>query len=80
MREQNTKAQEKKLSENTHPLSPLPHPKYKLTTPHISHPPIICNNNPMEIASLVHLRKSNECRSVRNDEMINLHLGPGTDS
>ena len=29
------------------------------------------------MAFLVQMRQSNQCGSVRNDEIINLHLGPG---
>ena len=29
----------------------------------------------MDVAFLVQMRQSNKCRSVRNDEIFNLHLG-----
>ena len=81
MREQNTKAQEKQNNYKmipspcppTHNLIQINHP------PHPSHPPIICNNNTMGMAFLVQMRQSDKCRSVRNDEIINLHLGSGAD-
>ena len=89
MTEQRTKAQvtkkkTKKLQDNTHPLSPLPHSVicYKSTpppspSPHLSHPPIICNNNIMDIQFLVQMRQSDKCVSVRNDEIFKWHLGSG---
>ena len=43
----------------------------------LSHSPIFCNNNAMDMAFLVQIRQSNKCGSVRNDEIINLHLGSG---
>ena len=54
---------------------PSPKPLYKSTSP--TYPIISNNNNTMDIAFLVHMRQSNKCGSVRNDEMINLHLGSG---
>ena len=45
--------------------------------PHLSHPPIIHNNNTMDTEFLVQMRQSNKCGSVRNDEIIDLHLGSG---
>ena len=45
--------------------------------PHLSHSPIICNNNAMGMAFLVQMRQSNKCGSVSRDEIINLHLGSG---
>ena len=56
---------------------PAPTPYYKSTTPHLFHPPSICNDNTMDMAFLVKLKQSNKCGSVRNDEIINLHLGSG---
>ena len=57
--------------------SPHPHPNINQPPP----PPIpstsICNDNTMDMAFLVKLRQSNKCGSVRNDEIINLHLGSG---
>ena len=65
-----------KLRHNTHPLSPHPHPDInQLPPPHLSHPPIIHNNNTLDTEFLVQMRQSNKCRSVRNDEIFNLHLG-----
>ena len=57
----------------------FPHPQPNINQPpHLSHFPIIGNNNTMDMAFLVKMRQSNKCESVRNDEIINLHLGPGT--
>ena len=47
------------------------------TAPHLSHPPIIHNNNTMDTEFQVQMRQSNKCGSVRNDEIFNLHLGSG---
>ena len=44
---------------------------------HLSHPPIIHNNNTMYTEFLVQMRQSNKCGSVKNDEIFNLHLGSG---
>ena len=41
--------------------------------PHLSHPPIICINNAMDMAFLVQMKPSNKCGIVGNDEIINLH-------
>ena len=75
MREQTTKAQVKekkqKLQDNTHPLSPLPHPI--INQP----PPTISNKNTMDTEFLVQMRQSDKCGSVRNDDIFNLHLGSG---
>ena len=56
---------------------PPPTPWYKSTTSHLSHPPIIHNNNTMDREFLVQMRQSNKCGSVRNDEIFNSHLGSG---
>ena len=84
MRDQKTKAQIKKnkLWDNTHSLSPHPHPDMNQPTPtypipHLSHPPIIQNNNTMDTEFQVQMRQSNKCGSIRNDEIFNLHLGSG---
>ena len=81
MRDQKTKAQIKikknKLWDNTHPLSPHPHPDTNQPPPTYAIPPIIYNNNTMDTEFLVQMRQSNQCGSVRNDEMFNLHLGDG---
>ena len=47
------------------------------STPHLSHSPIICNNNTMDIEFLVQMRQSDKCGGVRNDDIFNLHLGSG---
>ena len=44
---------------------------------HLSHSPIIHNNNTMDTESLVQMRQPNKCGSVRNDEIFNLDLGSG---
>ena len=58
------------------PLVPPPTTCDKSTTPHLSHPPIICNNNTMEIEFLAQMSRSDKCGSVRNDE-FNLHIRSG---
>ena len=80
MREQRTKVQVKKHIENkTYKIIPTPCPPptscYKSTTPHLSHPPTVCNNNRMDIEFLVQMRQSDKCGSVRNDDIFNLTLG-----
>ena len=45
--------------------------------PHLSHPHIICNKYTMDMTFLVQMRQSNKFGNVRNDEIINLHLGSG---
>ena len=47
------------------------------STPDLSHSPIICNNNTMDIEFQVQMRQSDKCGSVRNDDIFNLHLGSG---
>ena len=59
------------------PAVPPPTPKYKSTTSHVSHTHIISNNNTIDIAFLVQMRQCNKCRSVRNVEIINIHLESG---
>ena len=63
----------------THPHPPPPtHTSYfKSTTLHPSLPPLICNNNAMDMVFLVQMRQSHKCVSVRNDEVFNLNLGSG---
>ena len=69
MRDQKTKAQiKKKLWDNTHTMLWTNHP-------HLSHPPIIHNNNTMDTEFLVQMRQSNKCGSVRDYEIFNLRLG-----
>ena len=53
-----TKKQKQKLQDKTHPPVPPPTPCYKLTTPHLLHPPIICYNNTIDIELLVQMRRS----------------------
>ena len=50
------------------------------STPHLSHSPIICNNNTMDTELLVQMRQSDKCGGVRNDDIFNLHLGSGAGS
>ena len=64
----------KDKSTNTHPLSPHPHPDINQPLPHVSHPPIIHNNNTMCTEFQVQMRQSNKCGSERDDEIFNLHL------
>ena len=66
-----------KLWDNTHTLFPHPHPDMESTTPHLSPPLIIHNNNKMDTEFLVQIRQSNKCGSVMNNEIFNLHLGSG---
>ena len=68
------KKKKQKLQDNTHQLSPSPTPCYKSTTTHLTHPPIICNNNTMDIEFLVQMRQSDKCGSVRNDDVFNVDL------
>ena len=44
--------------------------------PCLFHSPISYSNNAMGIEFLVEMRQSNKYGSVKNDEIINLHLGP----
>ena len=44
---------------------------------HLSHPPIIHNNNTMGNEFLVQMRQSNKSGSVTNYEIFNLHLRSG---
>ena len=74
MTKQRTKVQVKKSTSKI-----ITAPCYKSTTPHLSHPPNICNNNTMDIKFLVQGRQSDKCGSVRNDDIFNLHLGSGAD-
>ena len=85
-RDQKTKAQikikKKKLRDNTIILTPCPHPHPNMNQPcppppHLSHRPIIHNNNILDTEFLVQMRQSNQCGSIRNDEIFNLHLGSG---
>ena len=76
MREQRTKAQVKNENYKIIPTACRPPtPCYKSTTPHLSHFPTICNKNTMDIEFLGHMRQSDKCGSVRNDDIFKLHLG-----
>ena len=78
MREQKTKTRVKKNNYKIIPTRiPPPTPRHKLTTPHLSHPPIIYNSNTVDIEFQIQMKQSNKCGSVRNDEILNLHLGSG---
>ena len=77
MRQRNTTEQEENKNSQ---MIPAPVPsltlQYQSTTP--THPIlIICNNSTMAMTFLVQMRQSNKCRSVRNDEIININLGSG---
>ena len=80
MREQKTKAEikiEKKKHEIITTTSPLTHILIL-----INHPPPIpsphhSNNNTIVTESLVQVRQSNKCGSVRNNEILDLNLGSG---
>ena len=52
-------------------------PCYESTTPHLCHAPIIHNNNTVETEFLVQMKESKKFGSLRNDEILNLHLGSG---
>ena len=78
MREQKTKAQEKKTTIRSYsPPVPLPTPWCKSNTPYLIHSPIISYTYIMGIELLVQMRQSNKCGNVKNDEILNLHLGSG---
>ena len=51
------KKQKQKLQDNTHHLSPLRHAVINQPPPYLSHPPIICNNNTINIEFLVQMRQ-----------------------
>ena len=64
------------------PESPYPH--LNISQPPTTHPlssipstPSTFNNHIMNVTFLVQLKTSNKCWNVRNDEIINLHLGSG---
>ena len=63
MREQRTKAQVKKNKTKNKSRN------YKIT-----HPPIICNNNTINIEFLVQMRLSDKCGSVRNDDIFKVTI------
>ena len=48
---------------------PAPKPYYKSTNPTYPIPPIICNNNTMDMTFLVQIRQSNKSGSVGNDQI-----------
>ena len=81
MRKQKTETQVKgkpKKNYNVKPTPcPPPTPCYNSTTLDLPHPPTICNYNTMDIEFLVQMRQFDECGSVRNDEIFNLHPGSG---
>ena len=86
MRDQMTKAEIKKIRDNTYPLSLHPHSDMNQPPPtpappprHLCHPHIFLNNNTMDAEFQVQMRQTNECGSVMNDEIFNLHLGSGAD-
>ena len=58
-------------------MSPQPNANINQLPPNLAPPPFICNNNTMDMAYLVKMRQSNKCGSVKNGEIINLHLGFG---
>ena len=77
MRDQKTKAQIKKPYEIIPTPCPPTHTLICINHPHLSHFPIIHNNNTIDTEFLIKMRQSNKCGSVRNDEIFNLHLGSG---
>ena len=76
LRQQNTKAQEENRNYKMIPAPCPPHPNPNINQPPVTYfiPPIICNNNKMDMAFMVQMTQSNKCGSVRNYEIINLHL------
>ena len=58
-------------------MSPQPNANINQLLPNLAHPPFNCNSNTMDMAYLVKMRQSNKCGSVKNGEIINLHLGFG---
>ena len=68
MKEQKTKAQVKKLLDNTHPLSSHPHPDMNQPRPPILSP-IIHNSDTMDTEFPLQMSQSNKCGSARNDEI-----------
>ena len=72
---------DKSTNKKNYEIIPTPcpptHTLIWINHPHLSHPPIIHNNNTMDTEFLVQMRQSNKCGSVRNDEIFNLHLGSG---
>ena len=71
------KQQQQQLEDNTHHLSPLPHPVINQPLPTYPMPLIICSNKTMGIEFLVQMRQSDKCRGVSNDDILNSHLGSG---
>ena len=67
--------QNNKLWDNTHPLSPYPHPDMNQPSPTYPIPPLFLIT--MDTELLIQMRQSNKFWSVRNDEIFNLHLGSG---
>ena len=63
-------------NDNTHALS-LTHTLLWKTHLHLSHFPIIHNNNKMDKEFLVQMIQSDKCGSVWNHEILNLHMGYG---
>ena len=74
-----SKQTKNKQRDSTHPLSPHPNPDMNQPPPTYPIPPIIHNNNMMDTEFRVQMRQSKKCGSVRNDEILNLHLGSGAD-
>ena len=72
---------DKSTNKKNYEIIPTPcpptHTLIWINHPHLSHPPIIHNNNAMDTEFVVQMRQSNKCGSVRNDEIFNLHLGSG---
>ena len=66
------KSTNKKNYEIIYTPVPPPTPCYESTTHYLSHPPIIHNNHTMDIEFLVHIKQSNKCGSVWNNEIFNL--------
>ena len=47
---------------------------------HLSHAPIVHNNNTMDTKFMVEMRQSNKCGGVMTDEIFNLPLASGADT
>ena len=81
MIEQKIKAQIKKNNNykiRPTPYPPCPHPDTNQQLLAYPIQRINYNSNAMDIESLVQMRQSNKCASVRNDVILNLHLGSMT--
>ena len=85
MRQQNTKVQEKDKNYKIIPTPCPPTPHHNVNQPPLPPYPnypipqsfVITKQWTWYSRYMVQMRQSNECGSVRNDEIINLHLRSG---